>query len=57
MSVTGAPRPVKGNGAALTGEALRLIANANPGGMVTVVTNYKEPSGRVLRQNAVYTVK
>src|SRR5690554_1545927 len=57
VSVTGAPRPVKGNGSTLTGDALRIIANAQAGGLVTVVTNYKEPSGRVLRQNAVYTIK
>jgi len=57
LSVTGAPRPVKGNGSTLTGDALRIIANAQAGGLVTVVTNYKEPSGRVLRQNAVYTIK
>ncbi|PKR80557.1 hypothetical protein CW751_09285 [Brumimicrobium salinarum] len=57
ISVSGAPRPVKGTGSKLSGAALRIIANAQKGGMVTIVTNYREPSGRIKRQNAVFTVK
>jgi hypothetical protein len=57
ISVTGAPRPIKGNGSSLNGDALRIIANAQAGGLVTVVTKYREPSGKVKRQNAVFTIK
>lgn len=57
MSVSGAPRPVTGSGAALSGDALRLISNANAGAMITVVANYKDPSGRTQRENAVFKVR
>ncbi|WP_107038806.1 type IX secretion system motor protein PorM/GldM [Brumimicrobium mesophilum] len=57
VSVSGAPRPEKGTGSNLTGAALRIMANATSGNMITIVTNYREPSGKVKRQNAVYTVK
>lgn len=57
VNVSGAPRPEKGTGSNLTGAALRIMANATSGNMITVVTNYREPSGKIRRQNAVYTVK
>jgi len=57
VSVSGAPRPEKGTGSSLTGAALRIMANATSGNMITIVTNYREPSGKIKRQNAVYTVK
>ncbi|HZH87195.1 MAG TPA: hypothetical protein VFD77_07755 [Brumimicrobium sp.] len=57
VGATGSPRPAKGNGSTLTGDALRIIANTPSGGMVTIVTNYREPSGTIKRQNAVITVK
>lgn len=56
-SVSGAPRPARGNGSNLDGEALRMMSNAQPGSLITIVTQYKDPSGAVKRQNAVYTVK
>jgi hypothetical protein len=57
LSVSGAPRPIQGNGSSLNGKALRMIANGSSGGMVTVVTKYREPGGGIRRQNAVYNIK
>ncbi|RYM32934.1 hypothetical protein ERX46_12835 [Brumimicrobium glaciale] len=57
VQATGAPRPAQGTGSNLSGEALRIMANAQPGNMITVVVSYREPGGKVLRQNAVFTVK
>lgn len=57
ISVSGAPRPAQGNGSSLDSRALRMISNAQSGALVTIVSEYTEPSGRVRRQNAVFKVK
>ncbi|MGM0478644.1 MAG: hypothetical protein ACQERC_05425 [Bacteroidota bacterium] len=57
LTVSGAPRPAEGRGANLTGDAQRMISGAGSGDMITIVTEYREPSGRVKRQNAVFKVK
>jgi len=56
VRVSGAPRPAKGNGAALNADALRIISNAQSGNTISVFTTYKEPSGRTNRQSAVFNV-
>ena len=57
ISASGAPRPEKGTGSNLSGGALRIMSNAVSGSLITVVTSYKEPSGKIKRQNAVFSVK
>ncbi|MBW7866790.1 MAG: hypothetical protein H3C31_00535 [Brumimicrobium sp.] len=57
MSVSGAPKPIQGTGSALSGEALRLISNAQKGAMVSVSVTYREPGGTQKRQAGVYKVK
>lgn len=57
LKVSGAPKPAKGNGAALTPDAMRLLSNVQPGGTVSIFTQYKEPSGRINRKSAVFNVK
>lgn len=57
LKVSGAPRPAKGNGSALTPDAMRLLSNVQPGGTVSIFTQYKEPSGRINRKSAVFNVK
>ena len=57
MTVSGAPRPAEGRGANLNDAAQRMISGAGSGDMITIVTEYREPSGRVKRQNAVFKVK
>ncbi|MFA5574901.1 MAG: GldM family protein [Brumimicrobium sp.] len=57
INVTGAPRPAKGNGAALSAEAMRLLNNVQSGGTVSIFSQYKGPDGRVNRQGAVIKVK
>ena len=57
VNVSGAPRPEKGTGANLSGAAKRIIANANSGALISVVTRYKGPGGQIQRQGAVFTVR
>lgn len=56
MSVTGAPRPVNGRGSTLNAKALRAVANANSGAIVTVVATVRGPAGS-MRQIGAYTIK
>ncbi|PWH86506.1 type IX secretion system motor protein PorM/GldM [Brumimicrobium oceani] len=57
VNATGAPRAAQGTGSNLSGDALRIISNAQPGGTITITARYKEPSGKILRQGATFKVK
>ncbi|RFC53433.1 type IX secretion system motor protein PorM/GldM [Brumimicrobium aurantiacum] len=57
VTATGVPRGATGNGNQLSGEAMRVLTNAKSGATITVTASYREPSGRVNRQNAVFKVK
>ena len=57
ITATGNPRPASGTGSTLSGAALRIISNAQPGGMITIVTEFRGPGGAIDRQSAVFSVK
>lgn len=57
VRASGAPRPASGNGPRLSPEALRVISNVQPGGIISIFTTYREPGGRTNRKSAVFTVK
>ncbi len=57
ISVSGAPRPISGTGAALSGEAQNLIRQARPGAMVSVTARVKGPDGGNRLVSGTYKVQ
>lgn len=46
-----------GSGAALSGDARRILGQAKSGDVINIYTSYREPGGKVARRNASFRVK
>jgi len=57
VSVAGAPRPEKGNGASLSSKALSLIKQAKRGATITFMTVVRGPDGKNRKKSAAYKVR
>lgn len=54
MSVTGAPREVKGTGSALNSQAKAMIKGVQPGGMVSFMVQVKGPDGIARKKSGTF---
>lgn len=57
VSVNGEEKWIAGKGASLTSEARDLIRQAESGDKITFITDIREPSGQILREKGVFTVR
>ena len=57
VSVSSYPREIPGTGDVLNQDALRIINQARSGDRVTINVEYREPSGRIKKVNAFFTIQ
>lgn len=56
LNVAGAPRPAKGTGNTLSGEAVNLLKQAKPGSQISFMTKVVGPDKVVRKKGGVYTI-
>lgn len=57
VSVSGAPRPEKGNGSRLSPRALSLIKQAKSGSLISFMTRVTGPDGKTRKKGATFKMK
>ena len=57
ITVSGAPRPINGNGSRLSEQAMSLVRQAPKGATISIMTTVKMPSGRNVRKSGTFKVK